>query len=150
MKRSVKRVIQDDDCMSAQDCDYIPHSCASVTPCFQLANMCSDQSQLRLYQIWLWGNSGIQTPREQQFACVLEGGQTQLSQVHNDYMHRENSLPACNEWVTDDDAAINSSLASGLVKGRPLGQTLITGSAELTGEVTDGYPALDVKAGIIF
>lgn len=29
-------------------------------------------------------------------------------------------------------------------------QTLITGSAELTGTVTDGYPALDVKAGIIF
>lgn len=64
-------------------------------------------------------------------------------------MHHENSSLACNDWVIDDDATINSHLDRRRERLRPLMQTLIMGLAGLAGKVTDSYPALDVKAGII-
>ncbi len=44
--------------------------------------------------------------------CVCKGVDV-LSQVHSENMHRENSSPGCNDWVIDDDAAINGKLPSG-------------------------------------
>lgn len=39
-----------------------------------------------------------------------------LSQVHSETMHHENSSLLCNDWVIDDDAAINGKLPSGAPK----------------------------------
>lgn len=44
---------------------------------------------------------------------MFVGGVDALSQVHSENMHRENSSLACNDWVIDDDAAINGKLPSG-------------------------------------
>ena len=40
-----------------------------------------------------------------------------LSQVHSANRHHENSSLVCNDWVIDDDAAINRQLPSGSLKG---------------------------------
>lgn len=51
---------------------------------------------------------------KQQVCCTSAGGRTQLPQVHSESIHGENSSLPCNEWVSDDDAAICSDFPSGL------------------------------------
>lgn len=66
-------------------------------------------SLLDFWDLNVWKNS--------RFFCANAGGWTQLSQVHSESIHDENSSLHCNEGVADDDAAICNEFPSGLLKG---------------------------------
>lgn len=64
-------------------------------------------------QNWLRGLfRGYMPQKTAVFLYVCEGVDA-LSQVHTESMHHKNSSLAHNDWVIEDDAAVNSSVPVG-------------------------------------
>lgn len=123
----------------------------SLITCLASKTQTYTKADNSLYQNWLRGLfRDLHVLKTAVFLYVCKGVDV-LSQVHSESMHHKNSSLARNDWVIEADAAVNSSVPSGFWREwvHLLMHTLVMGLAALAGKVTNSYPALDVKAGII-
>lgn len=93
---------------SAQDCELLHSTHLYITRCM---------FQVTKHMLHISSGSGAFWDLDVLETAVCLQWVDILLQVHGEYMQHENSSQPCNKWVTDDDAAINGELPSGLLKG---------------------------------